>query len=142
MNRQQKEHKDHILWQIECKEESEGGYHNGADVSMLSQFASEDEILFPPLTVLTLTNSRQGQRLSAPTSLQGQMPTTGARLGAMKDYQNNDAVDRDSNLSQLSNRDWEAAQEEKEIDEPGAQQRQRTATTLKFHRVNAFPTFV
>ena len=41
-----------VLWEIRCKPESSEGLHSGADVSMLSQFPSEREILFPPMTLL------------------------------------------------------------------------------------------
>merc|ERR1712032_1694032 len=41
-----------ILWVIAVQKEDQAGFHNGADVSPLSQFAGEKEILFPPLTML------------------------------------------------------------------------------------------
>lgn len=40
-----------VLWELDCRAEDEA-FHNGADVSMLSQFATEKEVLFPPLTML------------------------------------------------------------------------------------------
>ena len=42
---------------LQQKEETDTGYHCGADVSMLSQFQAEDEILFPPATMLTVQSS-------------------------------------------------------------------------------------
>lgn len=43
-----------VLWEIRCKAETSEGFHSGADVSLLSQFPSEKEMLFPPLTMLTV----------------------------------------------------------------------------------------
>ena len=41
-----------VLWEIRCSEETSDGFHCGADVSLLSQFPTEKEMLFPPLTML------------------------------------------------------------------------------------------
>ena len=41
-----------VLWEIRCSEETSDGFHCGADVSLLSQFPTEKEMLFPPLTYL------------------------------------------------------------------------------------------
>eukprot|EP00322_Chrysochromulina_rotalis_P013764 CAMPEP_0115837498 /NCGR_PEP_ID=MMETSP0287-20121206/5250_1 /TAXON_ID=412157 /ORGANISM="Chrysochromulina rotalis, Strain UIO044" /LENGTH=718 /DNA_ID=CAMNT_0003291007 /DNA_START=17 /DNA_END=2173 /DNA_ORIENTATION=+ len=41
-----------VLWALRPKPQSDGAYHHGADISMLSQFAGEDEVLFPPCTML------------------------------------------------------------------------------------------
>ena len=41
-----------LMWEVHTRGEDGGGYHAGADVSMLSQFPEEKEILFPPLTML------------------------------------------------------------------------------------------
>ena len=41
-----------VLWRLRASRESDDGYHYGADVSMLSQFAVEEEVLFPPCTML------------------------------------------------------------------------------------------
>jgi hypothetical protein len=43
-----------VLWEIRCSEETSQGFHCGADVSLLSQFPTEKEMLFPPLTMLTV----------------------------------------------------------------------------------------
>lgn len=44
---------ENVLWELDCRDEDEA-FHNGADVSMLSQFATEKEVLFPPLTMLAV----------------------------------------------------------------------------------------
>jgi len=46
-----------VLWQLEPKVESDAAFHCGADISMLSQFAAEEEVLFPPCTMLSVTES-------------------------------------------------------------------------------------
>ena len=43
---------DNVLWELEPREESDSAYHCGADISMLSQFAAEQEVLFPPCCLL------------------------------------------------------------------------------------------
>ena len=47
-------HGENVLWQLQSRPESDGAYHIGADISRLSQFAAEDETLFPPCTLLTV----------------------------------------------------------------------------------------
>ena len=44
-----------VLWALQPMRETDVGYHRGADVSMLSQFEAEKEILFPPLAFLKPT---------------------------------------------------------------------------------------
>ena len=41
-----------LLWQLCAADEDETGFHCGAEVAMLSQFAGEREVLFPPLAML------------------------------------------------------------------------------------------
>ena len=41
-----------VLWALKPKSESDAAYHRGADISRLSQYAWEDEVLFPPCTML------------------------------------------------------------------------------------------
>ena len=41
-----------VLWELEAGEPSDDAYHRGGDISMLSQYAHEDEVLFPPNTLL------------------------------------------------------------------------------------------
>jgi hypothetical protein len=43
-----------VLWELKPAEESDATYHTGADISMLSQFGAEQEVLFPPCCMLTL----------------------------------------------------------------------------------------
>jgi hypothetical protein len=41
-----------VLWELAASDPSDDAYHCGADISMLSQFEHEDEVLFPPNTML------------------------------------------------------------------------------------------
>lgn len=41
-----------LLWEIRAGAEDANGHHCGANVSLLSQFGAEKEVLFPPLTML------------------------------------------------------------------------------------------
>ena len=43
-----------VLWRLTPSAESDTAYHRGAPVRMLSQFASEEEVLFPPCTMLVV----------------------------------------------------------------------------------------
>jgi hypothetical protein len=44
-----------VLWEITCAPEDDKGFHSGANVKILSQFPEEEEQLFPPRTMLTVT---------------------------------------------------------------------------------------
>jgi hypothetical protein len=50
---------ENLLWEIQCTGEDAEGYHSGADVSMLSQWPKEKEVLFPPLTMLTVVEDAE-----------------------------------------------------------------------------------
>jgi len=41
-----------VLWKLQIKAEGDDAYHCGAVISELSQYAGEQEVLFPPLTML------------------------------------------------------------------------------------------
>ena len=41
-----------LLWELHAGQEDDTAFHCGADVSILSQFGNEQEVLFPPLTML------------------------------------------------------------------------------------------
>lgn len=43
---------DNVLWELKVGKETNIGMHFGADISMLSQFGKEREVLFPPYTML------------------------------------------------------------------------------------------
>ena len=62
-----------VLWKLQSQTESDTGFHCGADLSILSQFASEDEVLFPPCTMLIV------QPESRPVG--GAMPTDVTEAG-------------------------------------------------------------
>ena len=48
-----------VLWQLTPRMEDDAGFHRGADISSLSQFASELETLFPPCTMLSVLEPEQ-----------------------------------------------------------------------------------
>ena len=48
-----------VLWEVKCTAETSTGFHSGADVSALSQYAQEQEKLFPPLTMLKVESIRE-----------------------------------------------------------------------------------
>ena len=50
-----------VLWELEPKVEDDTAYHNGAPISMLSQFAEEDEVLYPPCTMLRVKRRDEGE---------------------------------------------------------------------------------
>lgn len=43
-----------VLWELQASCQSAEAFHCGADISLLSQFAMEDEVLFPPCTLLVV----------------------------------------------------------------------------------------
>lgn len=49
-----------VLWEIECGAETDDGFHSAADVSLLSQYPGEKEMLFPPLTMLQVRAQQHG----------------------------------------------------------------------------------
>ena len=49
-----------VLWRLQPQAQSDAGYHVGADISMLSQFAGEEEVLFPPCTLLSVMKQAPG----------------------------------------------------------------------------------
>merc|ERR1712129_433065 len=49
---------DDMIWELHPREPSDVAFHFGADVSLLSQFAAEEEVLFPPYTMLVAQQLR------------------------------------------------------------------------------------
>ena len=49
-----------VLWSLRPSRETDTGFHYGADISLLSQFAAEQEVLFPPCTMLQVVGRRSG----------------------------------------------------------------------------------
>ena len=48
---------DNVLFKVYPSMQTSEGFHMGADVSMLSQFSHETEVLFPPSTLLVVRNN-------------------------------------------------------------------------------------
>jgi len=49
-----------VLWELCPSRESDTAYHRGASVEILSQFPGEEEVLFPPCTMLTVLRGEAG----------------------------------------------------------------------------------
>ena len=47
-------HEENVLWCLQPQMESDAAYHRGADVSLLSQFSGEQEVVFPPATMFAV----------------------------------------------------------------------------------------
>ena len=47
-------HEENVLWCLQPQMESDASYHRGADVSLLSQFSGEQEVVFPPATMFAV----------------------------------------------------------------------------------------
>lgn len=43
-----------VLWHLQPQLETDSAFHHGAHIKLLSQFAGEDEVLYPPCTMLLL----------------------------------------------------------------------------------------
>jgi len=57
-----------VLWELQPSLESDIAFHRGADISMLSQFKAEDEVLFPPCTLLVFQPRASHQSVSSCTT--------------------------------------------------------------------------
>ena len=42
------------MWQVQPSPQDDTGFHRGANICQLSQFAHEQEVLFPPCTMMTV----------------------------------------------------------------------------------------
>jgi len=72
-----------VLWEIYPKEQTDSAFHCGASIKLLSQFELEDEVLFPPFTLIavrTKTSDVGGD--PAPRSLGGASPEMVAELAS------------------------------------------------------------
>ena len=58
-----------VLWRLFTSPETESGFHMGADIKMLSQYAGEDEVLFPPMTMLQVIRGKGSSRVSLEMNL-------------------------------------------------------------------------
>jgi len=70
-----------VLWSLQPQIETDDAFHYGADIAMLSQYAHEKEVLFPPCTMLEVINDPQkgGEPMPPPTRTESQgqrMPVT------------------------------------------------------------------
>ena len=51
-----------VLWEIRPEVETDSGFHRGADITDLSQFAAEQETLFPPCTMLRVLHPERHEQ--------------------------------------------------------------------------------
>jgi len=51
-----------VMWRLQPQSPSDSAFHQGADISMFSQFADEDEILFPPMCMLQVLKEAERYR--------------------------------------------------------------------------------
>ena len=54
-----------VLWELQPSAESDMAYHRGASVEMLSQFAGEEEVLFPPCSMLVVLKNQAKEGAAA-----------------------------------------------------------------------------
>jgi hypothetical protein len=59
---------NNVLWELTPKTESDSGFHRGADISLLSQFSTEAETLFPPCTMLSVIEQESYEQFKAVNS--------------------------------------------------------------------------
>ena len=61
-----------VLWELQPRAQSDVAFHRGADIKMLSQFAAEDEVLFPPCTICLRCIQSAPPEVSATTKGEGE----------------------------------------------------------------------
>jgi hypothetical protein len=70
-----------VLWVLQPQPETDTAFHRGADIGMLSQFAAEQEVLFPPCTLMVVQPSSLPQKGRPRAGAQGdgvdELPTGG-----------------------------------------------------------------
>lgn len=60
-----------VLWELQPQLESDVGFHYGADISMLSQFGHEQEVLYPPCTLLKVVGPPELYSSGAVETIEG-----------------------------------------------------------------------
>lgn len=71
-----------VLWCLKTMPESNRGFHYGADVSMLSQYGEEEEVLFPPCTLMRVMKAAPNmKRLEKSESVEHSTLETSDRFG-------------------------------------------------------------
>ena len=55
-------HGPNVLWELRQQPQTDVGFHSGANVSMLSQYACEDEGLFPPCTLMKVMHAKHDSK--------------------------------------------------------------------------------
>jgi hypothetical protein len=88
-----------VLWELLPQLESDSGYHCGASIEMLSQFAEEQEVLFPPNTLLKLVRQTAASTDSMAPSTSSLHVKSDVKLAA-----NGSAQDANTDDAQLPER--------------------------------------
>eukprot|EP00966_Prymnesium_polylepis_P204678 4741604-Prymnesium_polylepis.2 len=57
------QHANNVLWALQPQPESDVGFHCGASIESLSQFAGEGEVLYPPCTLLRVKQQPRGNSI-------------------------------------------------------------------------------
>ena len=112
--------------ELRARPQDDVGYHCGADVGMLSQFAGEREVLFPPFTMLKVAQ----RSLSA-----AQQPTTLATTSAQRRWAKVKSASRSGSYDERGSeaeRVRQTLEVTHEVSEDG---------TKEFERVIVAPTF-
>lgn len=70
-----------VLWRMHANVDTDAAFHRGADITMFSQYAKEDEVLFPPCTMLIVQKNEAGglMSLGEESRAEGSASTTGFR---------------------------------------------------------------
>ena len=72
---------ENVLWCLQPQMESDAAYHRGADVSLLSQFSGEQEVVFPPATMFAVLCELGAPAYAYPVSL-CELPKHGTEAAA------------------------------------------------------------
>jgi len=56
---------NNVLWEVYPKEQSDSAFHCGASIKLLSQFELEEEVLFPPFTLIAVRPAHAGSAIGS-----------------------------------------------------------------------------
>lgn len=132
-------HGKNILWEIDASKEDAAGYHNGADISMLSQFSIEQEVLFPPLTMLKV-KEKPGRERPRPST--GASPTSRPPPQASLMLRDMSAINRTPADQPKDGVDEYESMLQKEWDVADCERTTKHQKPVQYKQVSVRPTFV